>query len=149
MKHHYVYRIDRSSTGEYYVGVRSSALPVHLDGGYLGSGPRIKDAVRRHGRAQFTKTIIARVVSRKFALEIERELIGPDQACDPLCLNVALGGGGGSRLAGGDHREAWNRRHAAKERERWAARLAEREAEGAALVQPLRNLFESNELPLS
>tara|TARA_R110000737_G_scaffold306051_2_gene313735 strand:- start:4588 stop:5022 length:435 start_codon:yes stop_codon:yes gene_type:complete len=140
---HYVYRIDRPSTGEYYIGVRSSMRPIHLDGAYMGSGPRIKEAVRCHGRSQFTKTIIARVFSRESALDTERRLVGPDQVCDPLCLNMAIGGGAGPWLSNANHAGAWNKRHAAKERERWAAGQAERDAKTTARERPSRGLFDA------
>lgn len=90
--YHYIYRIDRPTTGEWYVGIRSCKCWPTDDVNYLGSGKVIKAKVKKHGRDAFTKTILAIVETREEAARIEAALVGPTQVADRLCLNLCEGG---------------------------------------------------------
>ncbi len=57
----------------------------------MGSGKVLKDKMRNRS-SEFVKNILVIVDSRDEAARIERELVGPEQLADPLCLNVILGG---------------------------------------------------------
>lgn len=87
---HYVYRIDRPSTGEWYIGLRSTES-APLEDPYMGSGTLLRR--KRTGSPDgWVKTVLVQVESREEAARIEGELIGLDQVADPLCLNLIPGG---------------------------------------------------------
>tara|TARA_R110000796_G_scaffold41179_3_gene102000 strand:+ start:249 stop:938 length:690 start_codon:yes stop_codon:yes gene_type:complete len=89
MLYHYVYRIDRPSKGEWYIGIRQCKKAPLEDIGYMGSGDRVK----RVKRSELVKTILVQVESWDEAARLERLLVGPEQLKDPKCLNIAIGGG--------------------------------------------------------
>lgn len=89
---HYVYRIDRPSNGEYYIGMRQCEGPPVLDTKYMGSGKKLKPQVRAHPE-EFTKTILLIVNTREMATRIEAALVPIERIDnDPLCLNLCAGG---------------------------------------------------------
>jgi len=85
----YVYRIDRPRTGEYYIGMRTSHVWPTLDTSYFGGGKRVS----RIPREELVKTILVIVQTHEEACRIESELITGQVLADPLCLNLAPGGG--------------------------------------------------------
>lgn len=89
---HYVYRIDRTQTGEWYVGIRSCRATPAKDYRYMGSGTRVS----RIDRSELVKRILVQVQTRNEARRIEAALVGPDQVADDLCLNLIEGGERGS-----------------------------------------------------
>lgn len=93
---HYVYRIDRPATGEWYVGIRSCKCWPTEDTNYLGSGVVIKSKIAIHGQDQFAKTVLAQVESRAEAERVEAGLVDHKQLKDPLCMNMYRGGSQGS-----------------------------------------------------
>ncbi len=92
---HYVYRIDRPTTGEWYVGIRSCKCRPTEDVGYLGSGTRLNNTMRGR-QSEFNKTILVIVQTRKEAARIEAALVGPAQVEERLCMNLCEGGDCGS-----------------------------------------------------
>lgn len=91
---HYLYKIIKQDTGEFYIGVRSSRNKPEDDRSYLGSGKVISASVKKHGRDAFTKYIIAECQSRDDANSLEKQFVTDEILADPLCLNLILGGGG-------------------------------------------------------
>tara|TARA_R110002167_G_C12707228_1_gene655113 strand:- start:19088 stop:19711 length:624 start_codon:yes stop_codon:yes gene_type:complete len=89
-RHHYVYRIDRPSTGEFYIGLRSSKLPP-IEDPYMGSGTLLRRKMRNH-RSQFFKTVLVQVESREEADRLEALLVTEELLLNPLCLNRQPGG---------------------------------------------------------
>lgn len=90
---HYVYKIDRETTGEYYIGIRSCDVKPLTDN-YMGSGRLLREKLKADPLS-FNKTILVIVASRKEAARIEKELVGPAQVADKKCLNLCEGGGRG------------------------------------------------------
>lgn len=90
-KYHFVYKTIRLDTNEYYIGIRSTD---NVDDGYLGSGHRIKAAVRKHGRENFQREILFMCQTRNEALDHERDIVTKQLLQDPLCLNLTVGGRG-------------------------------------------------------
>lgn len=90
-KFHYVYRIDRVD-GKYYIGIHSTD---DLDDDYFGSGTYLSNSLRYHGREKHSKTILEFYPTRKLASDREREMITDEMRGDPMCMNIAPGGGGG------------------------------------------------------
>ena len=85
-----VYKITNNKNEKFYIGVHKTDNP---NDSYMGSGKAIKDAIKKHGRENFTKTIILVTESEKQAYELEKTLT--------LCFvennnyNMKLGGVGG------------------------------------------------------
>jgi len=90
-KFHYVYRIEKIDTHEFYIGLRSTNDNPE-DDPYLGSGIRIENSVKKHGREKFRKTILGTYNTRREASLAEAEFITVDILLDPLCLNLKTGG---------------------------------------------------------
>ena len=92
-KHHYVYLIVFTETGEWYIGVHSCDRlgPDGFDPRYFAGGAALK------GRRKdlFERTIISRHRSRQAADRREEKEIGDSYETDPLCLNRMAGGKGG------------------------------------------------------
>ena len=90
-KYHYIYKITRDD-GKYYIGMHSTD---DLDDGYFGSGQRISRSIKKHGRERHSKQILEFCESRRILRDREKEIITEEMRNDPLCMNIAPGGGGG------------------------------------------------------
>ena len=90
-KYHYIYKITRDD-GKYYVGMHSTD---DLEDGYFGSGQRISRSIKKHGKGRHTKRILEFLPTRDSLKQRERELITEELRADPMCMNIAPGGGGG------------------------------------------------------
>ena len=101
-KYHYIYKITRFD-GKYYIGMHSTD---NLDDGYFGSGKLITRSIKKHGIEKHRKEILEFVESRISLKERERELVNEEIINDPLCMNLKLGGSGGSH---GKEAEIWAR----------------------------------------
>lgn len=86
---HFIYKTTNLLNGKYYYGVHSSKT---LDDKYLGSGSVINTAIRKHGRSNFKREIVAMFDDRKSALLYERELVTPELIKDHNCYNAHVGG---------------------------------------------------------
>ena len=95
---HYLYKITKLDTGQYYFGVRSSPKPPREDIKYLGSGKLITASIKKYGSKAFSKSIIAECKTREEANILESQIVTKDILCDDLCLNLIPGGGGSGWL---------------------------------------------------
>ena len=93
-RQYYFYKTINLINGHYYYGVRSHTNPDKDP--YLGSGVRLKEAVKRYGRENFHKEIQAYFPSMEKAYEYEALIVTRDLVLDPNCYNVQLGGDGGT-----------------------------------------------------
>jgi hypothetical protein len=91
-KFHYIYKITNTKNGKYYIGMHSTD---NLDDGYFGSGKRITNSIRRHGKNSHIKEILEYFEDRGSLREREIELVNEDLLNDPICMNLQPGGGGG------------------------------------------------------
>lgn len=91
-KYHFIYKTVNLSNDTYYIGMHSTN---DLQDGYLGSGKRLKYAIKKYGREQFTLNIIEFCNSRDELAAREKELINAVVLADPTCLNLKSGGKGG------------------------------------------------------
>jgi predicted GIY-YIG superfamily endonuclease len=89
---HFVYRTTNKINGKYYIGVHST---WKLDDGYLGSGSRLRNAIKKHGIENFTLEVIQFFDIREDALAKEKELVTTNTLSDPNCMNLRTGGDGG------------------------------------------------------
>jgi hypothetical protein len=90
-KFHYVYRIDRFD-GKFYIGLHSTDI---MEDGYFGSGTRLSNSLRYHGKDKHTKMVLKYFDTRQEAKDYEKFLITDEMRSDTLCMNIAPGGGGG------------------------------------------------------
>lgn len=97
-KYHYSYKITNTKNGKYYIGIHSTH---NLDGGYMGSGRRIRESIRKHGKEAHTKEILEYFEDRESLRKREIELVNEDLLNDPVCMNLQPGGGGG--ISGIEH----------------------------------------------
>jgi hypothetical protein len=88
-KYHYIYKITRDD-GRYYIGMHSTD---DLDDGYMGSGKKITRSIRKHGKERHKKEILELLPSRVDLRAREAELVNEQLLADPLCMNMAPGGG--------------------------------------------------------
>lgn len=88
---HFVYKITRSKSEKFYIGVHSTE---DLNDGYFGSGFLIKKSVKKYGRDEHQFTILQFFETRKMALIAEKILVNLETLKDPNCLNLREGGTG-------------------------------------------------------
>lgn len=87
------YRTVNKVNGNYYYGVRTL---VRDNDPYLGSGIRLKEAVKKYGKESFIREDLIIFNTFKEALEWERVTITEELLKDPRCYNLKPGGAGGS-----------------------------------------------------
>jgi len=92
-KYHYIYKITCLKNNRYYIGMHSTS---NLEDGYLGGGKRIKNSIKKHGKEFHRKEILEFLDNRKLLINREIEIINQELLNDPLCINLSLGGSGGS-----------------------------------------------------
>jgi hypothetical protein len=76
-----------------------------MEDGYMGSGKRIKNSIKKHGLENHVKEILEFLEDRHSLKEREKEIINEELLKDSLCMNLQLGGGGG--LIDDIHKEKW------------------------------------------
>lgn len=97
MVHHYVYITTNNISGKKYIGKHSSNK---LNNYYLGSGRALLLAIKKYGRHNFTKKIVATYESEDEAYSAEYQLINEhDAVVDENYYNLSIGGKGG--ISGG------------------------------------------------
>lgn len=88
-KYHYFYKIENLINGKFYYGIHSTN---NLDDGYMGSGSRIKESVKKYGKENFSKTIVEFFKTRELASEYESEVVTEELIHDKDCYNIRCGG---------------------------------------------------------
>lgn len=88
MKNHIVYKTTNIINGMIYIGVNSNNAK-----GYLGSGVNIRNAIRKYGKENFSRTILYRYDTRDEALLKEAELVNAEFLLRDDTYNIAEGGG--------------------------------------------------------
>ena len=92
---YYIYKITNKINGNYYFGRRAySGFNINNDM-YFGSGKRLKDAIKKHGKENFTKEILSIHACENELIQAEQEIITKEEVSNPSCYNLAYGGHGG------------------------------------------------------
>lgn len=91
----YLYKITNLLNGCYYLGKRQCKVSPEQDTKYFGSGLRIKAAIKKYGKQNFSKEIISVCDSIEKINLLEKTLITQEVINDVKCYNIALGGHGG------------------------------------------------------
>lgn len=87
-----VYETTNLVNGKYYIGVTDSTKETFKQ--YLGSGRKLKQAIKRYGKENFNRVIIASFPDKKSAYRHEKAIVNSDLIMNPNCYNVSIGGGG-------------------------------------------------------
>lgn len=115
MKFFYLYKITNQINGKIYIGVRSSTKHPY-DDPYMGSGKRLKDAMKHYGRGAFTKVVLETFDSMELAFLREAEIVDQAFVDRPDTYNICLGGFGGDHWSYLSSREELiNKRRATKQ----------------------------------
>ena len=64
----------------------------NLNDGYIGSGSRLRNSVRAHGRDSHRIDILEFLDSRELLSLREKEIVNREILNDPLCMNLIIGG---------------------------------------------------------
>lgn len=96
------YRTENLINGHYYYGIRTL---LKENDPYLGSGLRLKEAIKKYGRHNFKRVDLEVFETFEQALEWERATITAEMVESSLCYNLKAGGAGGS-LPWSDGRKA-------------------------------------------
>lgn len=96
-KFNFFYKITNDFDDCYYYGIHSTN---NMDDGYMGSGKRLCNAKRKHGKEHFIRTVLVFFDTRLEAAQYEFEFLTPEILSDPNCYNIAEGGGGGDTFSG-------------------------------------------------
>lgn len=95
-QYNYIYKITNLTNGKIYIGKHSTD---NLDDGYLGSGKRLKYAIRKYGIENFEKEIIAFCYTEDELNRQERFYIRDFNSMDSsVGYNLTKGGDGVSGL---------------------------------------------------
>ena len=87
-KYHILYKVTNNVTGRFYIGIHSTS---NLRDGYLGSGKRFRNELKKYGHKSFLFEIIEYCDNRQSALQREFETLDT-LLSDPDCLNLCQGG---------------------------------------------------------
>lgn len=87
-----MYRTTNLITNKFYIGVHST---YNLLDGYLGSGKRLKRAIKKYGKENFKIEILEFFETRDEVLKREKEIVNEQLLNDSNCMNLQPGGGGG------------------------------------------------------
>ena len=91
-KYHFIYKTTNLLSGRYYIGMHSTN---DLEDGYLGSGNRLRRAIKKHGKENFIREILEFCESREELKLKEREVVNLEEISKKECMNLVVGGQGG------------------------------------------------------
>lgn len=89
----YVYKVTNKLNGKFYIGKRKHKDPHHDK--YMGSGSRIKAAIKKYGIENFDKEILAIFDTNDEAAKFEASLVTKDLVESGNTYNMHEGGHGG------------------------------------------------------
>ena len=89
-KYHFIYKTTNLINNKYYIGMHSTD---NLDDGYIGSGSRLWRSIQYYGKENFKVEILEFLNDRTSLKTREREIVNEEAIKDPMCMNLALGGG--------------------------------------------------------
>ena len=88
---HYIYKITNNINGRYYIGARSCDYQIE-DDPYFGSGKILNQAVKKYGKQNFTKQILAKFNSRQQAFNAQKEIVNQQFIKLQETYNITVGG---------------------------------------------------------
>jgi len=94
MIYHTFYKTTNLIDGKFYYGVHSTD---DINDNYLGSGTRLRWAIKKHGKENFKKEILAVFDTKEEAFFVEKKLVTRELIEDNNCYNVTNGGKGDAK----------------------------------------------------
>lgn len=89
---YYLYQTKNNLNGKIYVGVHKTN---NLYDEYMGSGLKLLNAVKKHGKKNFTKTILETFNNEELMFQKEREVVTDEFLKRTDVYNLRRGGDGG------------------------------------------------------
>jgi len=105
-KYHIVYKTTNTLNNKIYVGLHSTD---NVEDGYLGSGFILKAAIKKYGKANFRRELLAILVDRDEARALEADIV-TTEFCARLDTYNLIEGGGGSGDQCGDKNHMWGKK---------------------------------------
>lgn len=103
--HNYFYKLTNQINGKFYYGIRSTNKEIEEDY-YFGSGSAIRNAIRKYGKENFIKEIIADYPTRKEVSDHEKMTVTLELIQLEECYNCKTGGDNGfTRLMSDEERQ--------------------------------------------
>jgi hypothetical protein len=90
---HYIYKTINIVNGKFYYGMHSTD---NLEDDYIGSGQMLWHAIKKYGRENFKQEILKFLPDRSSLKLREKEIVNEDLVRNPICMNLTIGGQGGS-----------------------------------------------------
>src|SRR5881275_1502100 len=90
MPHYLNYKTTNLVNGKFYLGVH---ITENLNDGYLGSGKRLKLAIKKYGKWNFRREILHISTTKEAMLTFERLVVDVANTTNIQCYNLVLGGG--------------------------------------------------------
>ena len=87
--YHYVYKTTNNINGKIYIGAHSSEI---FNDHYLGSGKSLKNAIKKYGKENFSRSIIEIFQTRDEAFQKEAELVTENFINETTNYNMCPGG---------------------------------------------------------
>lgn len=91
-KFHIIYKTTNIVNGKIYIGKHTTDK---IEDGYLGSGVILKQAIDKHGRANFKREVLHKFENESDAYAMEAKLVDSNAVENPNCYNIKVGGEGG------------------------------------------------------
>ena len=88
-KYHYIYKTTNVINGKYYIGMHSTD---NLNDGYMGSGKRLWNSIKYHGKENHVCEILEYCESREELSKREEQIVNEELLAENLCLNLVIGG---------------------------------------------------------
>lgn len=92
-EYHFIYKTTNLINEKYYIGMHSTN---DLNDGYMGSGKRLRRSLNKYGKENFKFEILEFLSDRISLKEREKELVSLNEISKKECLNLTIGGQGGS-----------------------------------------------------
>lgn len=93
MKFFFIYKTTNLITGKFYIGAHTTR---DLDDGYLGSGLVLKNSINKWGLENHIREILQFLPDSDSLYSYEHQLVNEDLLNDPCCMNLKVGGKGGT-----------------------------------------------------
>lgn len=101
-QYYFTYKTINLVNNKYYYGIH---MTNNLEDGYLGSGKRLNQAIKKYGKENFKRIILKYYSCYKDLAQAEHELITSEILLDKNCYNLTIGGIGGPTFKGHKHSE--------------------------------------------
>lgn len=88
-----IYKTTNLLNEMYYIGCHQTD---NIHDGYMGSGKRLKRAIKKYGKENFIVEILKIVSSKEEMFDLEKSIVNAELVMDPLSYNLKIGGSGGN-----------------------------------------------------